>query len=254
MWYLRITWQGSGYDQWHERQLKQSKAKNTRFELCLNTVSPCLINPLLSHSCLLSFLPLSHISPLSISNCNLSLQMCPTLLRMSSAHQLARTVAQSHGTLLHLTAAFPLKVALKHIAANVHIWCLPPRRKQQFRIHSVYHIAMFLNCFLKEHWLFNDFTVRWYRLLQGTWWRGRRLAHPDGPSSTLMFMSPPLMRLRRWLKVYFTRWECFQSTASASLSPVQTQNPSCPLVRCHLSLVEWLINRGFSHNAHFEAA
>lgn len=113
-----------------------------------------------------------HLSMLSISNCNLPLQMCQTLLRTSSAHQLARTLPSSHGTLPPLMVELPLKVPLKHAASNVHIWCLPPRRKEEFKFHFVYYIAIFFS-----NWrgaVFNDFTVCWSCFLEATWWRGRR--------------------------------------------------------------------------------
>lgn len=68
----------------------------------------------LSHFCFI-------LSLFLFSNCNLPLQMCPTPPRTSNAHQLARTLPRSHGTLLHLTAEFPLKVPLKNAAFNFHI-------------------------------------------------------------------------------------------------------------------------------------
>lgn len=120
----------------------------------------------------LPFLSVFHLSMLSISNCNLPLQMCQNLLRTSSAHQLARTLPSSHGTLPPLTVELPLKVPLKHAACNIHIWCLPPRRKEEFKFHFVYYIAIFFSNWLGA--VFNDFTVCWSCFLEGTWWRGRR--------------------------------------------------------------------------------
>ena len=104
-----------------KRNKKSKKCIKLSAKLRIYILDTVLIKALSQTTFLISLILVPPLSSLffifpsrSISNCNLPLQMCPTLLRMSNAHQLARTLPQSHGTLQHLTAEFPLKVPLKH--------------------------------------------------------------------------------------------------------------------------------------------
>lgn len=119
-------------------------------------------------SCLHIFLPVSS-SSCSFPNCSLPLQMYLILLRMSNAHQLARTLPQSYGTPLRMTAAFPLKVSLELSAAYVHSWCLSPGRKQPLRKLPVCVSPQHFEALFKRTMsCFNDFTKHWCLILQVT--------------------------------------------------------------------------------------
>lgn len=138
----------------HLWSVKHMMALPAHLVLTPQITSACCLTHCTTSKTSNALISLFHLSMLSISNCNLLLQMCQTLLRTSSAHQLARTLPSSHGTLPPLTVELQLKVPLKHAASNVHIWCLPPRRKDEFKFHFVYYIAIFLKFFLNDVELF----------------------------------------------------------------------------------------------------